>query len=269
MIVRFLIPALVALGAQAQEPADLFRKAPPEVDAALRARIAKFYQAHVDGKFRQAEAYVAEDTKDFYYTANKPKYLGFEIKNIEYSDNFTKAKVTMLVRQIIMIPGFSDRPLDIPIPSYWKIDHGDWCWYVDPEALRRTPFGVRPADADKSASSGAGGSLPSKIPQGPGAIQALWNQIKVDKNEIRLSPGGSAEVSLYNGLPGPITIQLDGTVPKGVEVKLPGEVKGGATARLSFVAGPDLPAQAATHQVALRVQPTNQPVTIRVITQAR
>ena len=42
---------------------------PPEVDQALRARISEFYQDHVDGKFRQAEALVAAETKDSFYGA--------------------------------------------------------------------------------------------------------------------------------------------------------------------------------------------------------
>jgi hypothetical protein len=58
---RFLIGFLCAVAA-AQQPAELFSKAPPTVDAALRARISKFYQLHVESKFRQAEALVAEDT---------------------------------------------------------------------------------------------------------------------------------------------------------------------------------------------------------------
>src|ERR1700724_3603210 len=81
----------------AQRPADLFSKAPPEVDEALRARVAKFYQAHVDGKPRRAEELVAEDTKDYFYTARKPQYLSFQIIKIDYTDTFTKATVTTMV----------------------------------------------------------------------------------------------------------------------------------------------------------------------------
>ncbi|MBM3775494.1 MAG: hypothetical protein FJW37_10065, partial [Acidobacteria bacterium] len=51
--------------AAAQAPSDLFEKAPPEIDRALRERAARFYQAHVDGQFRKAEALIVEDSKDF------------------------------------------------------------------------------------------------------------------------------------------------------------------------------------------------------------
>ena len=51
----------------------------PEVDQALRARIAEFYQDHVGGKFRQAEALVAEETKDYFYSASQAPL--FELRN--------------------------------------------------------------------------------------------------------------------------------------------------------------------------------------------
>src|ERR1044071_5965016 len=98
---RACVFVLLASCLSAQAPADLFHKAPPAVDEALRARIAKFYQLHVDSKFRQAEALVAEDSKDFFYSANKPKYLGFEIKQIIYSDDFTKARAVVITQMVI------------------------------------------------------------------------------------------------------------------------------------------------------------------------
>src|SRR5215475_5648840 len=87
--------AAVAL-AQSQDP---FNRPPADVDEALRARIKLFYQYHVTGDaqaYRKAEALVAEDTKDYFYTHNKPKYISFEISRIDYSDHFTKAKATVL-----------------------------------------------------------------------------------------------------------------------------------------------------------------------------
>src|SRR5689334_610887 len=113
-----LLFALAPLNAQIA--ADQLNKPPAEVDQALRARIAEFYQYHVDQKFRQAEAIVAEDTKEFFYSHKKPHYLSFEIVRIDYSKDFTTAKATMLTEQIIMAPGFLGTPLKIPSPSTWK-----------------------------------------------------------------------------------------------------------------------------------------------------
>ena len=68
MLAAFVSCAVVA--AQTK-PTDIFEKAPPEVDNALRERVSKFFQAHVDGKFRLAEEVIAEDSKDFFYNMEK------------------------------------------------------------------------------------------------------------------------------------------------------------------------------------------------------
>lgn len=62
---RVSLLLLLVLGLYGQTATNPFDKAPIEVDTALRERIAKFYQAHVDKKPRLAEQYVAEDTKDY------------------------------------------------------------------------------------------------------------------------------------------------------------------------------------------------------------
>src|ERR1035438_2675358 len=102
---RFALFALFAALACAQ-PNDPFKPKPPaDVDAALRARILEFFDLHVKGQFRKAEELVAEDTKDFFYSANKPKYLGCDLSSIDYSENFTKANAVMVCEIYIMEPG--------------------------------------------------------------------------------------------------------------------------------------------------------------------
>src|SRR5437867_11092042 len=93
---RFAILALFAGVVCAQNPSDLFNKPPAKVDKALRARIAEFYTDHVKQEFRKAEGLVADDTKNFFYSQNKPAYLSFEISRIDYSENFSRAKATVL-----------------------------------------------------------------------------------------------------------------------------------------------------------------------------
>lgn len=61
MRVAFLL--LFSVVTFAQQSDDLFEKAPPNVDEALRARITEFYQYFVDGKFRDADGLVADDSK--------------------------------------------------------------------------------------------------------------------------------------------------------------------------------------------------------------
>ena len=58
----------------------------------MRARIQEFFDLHVKTQYRKAEELVAEDTKDYFYTHDKPTYLSCEITKIDYSENFTKAE---------------------------------------------------------------------------------------------------------------------------------------------------------------------------------
>src|ERR1039458_2187897 len=62
---RFALFALFAATAFAQANDPFKAKPPADVDAALRARVLEFFDLHVKGEFRKAEALVAEDTKDF------------------------------------------------------------------------------------------------------------------------------------------------------------------------------------------------------------
>src|ERR1035438_9851206 len=134
----FALFAAIAFG-QSNDP---FQPKPPaKVDAALRARVQEFFDLHVQGQFRKAEELVAEDTKDFFYKGNKPKYLSCELSKLDYSEHFTKANALMVCEQYVMMPGFSNSPMKVPTPSTWKLENGKWFWYVDQDALRNTPWG--------------------------------------------------------------------------------------------------------------------------------
>jgi hypothetical protein len=155
-----LICAAVCLGQTPKEPA----KPPADVDQALRARVQEFFQYHVTGEFRKAEPLVAEDTKDLFYNRNKPRYLKFvEIARIDYSENFTKATATVMVVSPQMIAGWGGGPPTIPIPSTWKIENGKWCWYLEPEAFLRTPFGSFPISTVNGGAQITPGQLPASM----------------------------------------------------------------------------------------------------------
>ena len=83
MYMKWLATAVWCSAVFAQTPTDVFHKAPPHVDEALRTRVSQFLQAHVDGKFRNAIDLVADNSKDFYFAMEKRKYLSFEIVKID------------------------------------------------------------------------------------------------------------------------------------------------------------------------------------------
>src|ERR1039458_4081646 len=146
--VLLLVMATAALFGQTppatpeKAPPPASQKAPPEVDAALRTRITQFYQLEVEGRFNQALQLVAEDTKDLFVGSSKPTYHSSEIQSIRYSDDFTKAEVMVLVTRLLPIQGFMGHPVPTKTTSRWKLENGQWCYYVDPQKdLPATPFG--------------------------------------------------------------------------------------------------------------------------------
>lgn len=260
---------LLVLVAQAlgQQPADLFTKAPPAIDEALRDRISKFFQLQVDAKPRQAEQYVAEDSKDYYYEMQKPRYLSFEIRSISYSDEFTKAKAMVTVEMIINMPGFQNKAMKIPFMTLWKVVQGQWFWYVEPDAARITPFGKMNPGASKSDGTPVGGPPDmSKTPD----ILSLWKQVQADKQSVQLKAHetSSEQVTISSQLPGVVSLQLQAPDVPGLVVKLDRtELRAGEKAVLSFDFKPGKIVPPSPLAVNVLVQPTNAVIGVRVVFQ--
>jgi hypothetical protein len=257
---RLLTLSLWVAAGFAQTPADLFNKPPADVDQALRARINEFFQDHVDGKFRQAEALVAEDTKDFFYTSNKPKYLSFEVSSITYSEGFTRAKAIVLCEQVVPFPGFQGKSMKIPTPSTFKLVDGQWYWYVDLDRIRDSPFGPL-----KAGPAMPGASAPGVLamPKPEDVLKTISQQVKADKPAVNLKPGGSDQVIVTNQAPGVMSISLVGSVP-GVNVTPDHmDIKTGEQAVLTFRAGND----AKPGKLNIRVEQTNHLIPIQVTVQ--
>src|SRR5689334_20171800 len=124
---RRLITSVLFASVLFAQGKDPFQAKPPaEVDQALRARVQEFFDLHVKGQFRKAEELVAEDTKDYFYTHDKPKYLSCEITKIDYQENFTKASVVVTCSRYVMMPGLSDRPMKVPGTNTFKLENGKW-----------------------------------------------------------------------------------------------------------------------------------------------
>jgi hypothetical protein len=230
---QIAILALFASVATAQETADLFNRAPKSVDDALRARINEFYTASVKGEFRKAEALVAEDTKDFFYDHDKPRMLSFEINRIEYSSGYTRAKATVLEERYVMFPGFAEKAMKIPTPSYWKIEDGKWCWYVDRDKLNETPFGIMKPGPRAAGDNSPAAVLPT-IPTDPAELMKMG---RADKSEVSLSSGASERVVFENAMKGPVTVAIQGKL-EGIEATFDREtIPAGEKATLILKAG--------------------------------
>ena len=126
-----------------QDPAALFQKAPPDVEEALRARIQKFYGLYMEGKFRAADALVAEDSKDAFYVAGKRKCRSIDIDTLRFSEDFSKADVMVSCDTDVMVEPVGLIRTPVPMRTRWKTIDGDWFWYAEPasEPGLQTPFG--------------------------------------------------------------------------------------------------------------------------------
>jgi hypothetical protein len=255
---RFLAFVLFAAAAFAQNGVGSSSPPPADVDKALRARIAEFFQDLVDGQFRKAEGLVAEDSKDSFYASNKPKYASFEVTRIDYSDNFTRAKASVLCEQTVLMPGFAGS-FKMPTPTAWKIEDGKWFWYLDRDALLDTPFGRM-----KPPATGADGK-PVQAPMLPPGVSLesadiALNRIKVDKTSLALKAGGSGQLTLSNTAPGVMSIASVNM--QGFEVT-PGrtDLKGGEKATVTVKALAGAPKASALY---FQIMPTMEQLVVKV-----
>ncbi len=245
--------ALLAVSAFAQQSAMPPEPPPPGMDQALRARIQEFYGYFISGQYRKAEKLVAEDSQDWYYDHDKPRYQKCDIKEIEYSDQFTRARVVMMCDQTVIVPGYSG-VLQMAARSRWKSVDGQWFWYIDQDELRRTPFGVLPKP----------GPGPAPVPTGslPAAFSSVPSlaMVKLENDSVAILPGASAEVSIANIARGPVTLSID-SKPVGVEARLDHELlSAGQKAVLSVHAA----AGARPGRIVLRVHETGALIPIEV-----
>ncbi len=198
---------------------------PADVDEALRARVNEFYGYHVQGEFEKAWPMVAEDTKKEYFNAQKVRYESYKIDSIKYSDNFTKAVVTLTVtekkRMSVQMPEIT---MTHPSSTLWKIENGKWCWYNDHSSNWMIPMGPSDPAAVKAANNSGQAINPMVTPDAlKQRVAAIMGQSAFDKTVLRL--GGTQESSdqavFHNGQGGGIRIALAQTnLPEGMTAKL-------------------------------------------------
>lgn len=265
---KSLLAILTFGAALAQSPSPPPEEtAPPEVDAALRARITQFYQAHVDGKYRLAEQVVAEENKDHFYAAPKPKYDSFEVIRINYKDNFTKAIAVVATEMDWVIRG-QKRKMKVPQPTQWKLVDGQWFWYLEPIKEAPTPFGTMHFDS-KAPDAPSGASPRGGLPADPAVLAArILSQVVAEKEEVQLSSyeNSSDEVRIINKMPGPITLRVDvDGAFAGFSAKLDKErVEAGQSAILKLVCEPKDKVPKPTLTARIYVEPIAKILPVKV-----
>ncbi len=152
-----LLTLMTAAGlAWAQGPFD--QPPPSEVEEALRSRITQFYDLFQKGKFREAEQFVAEDSRESYYRVQKDRILGFSIKEIYFGSEFKTAKALLTLKTIV--PFVGSTPVDVPMGTQWAWTDENW-YLVLPTARPgdriQTPFGPKTIGPETSGLPGSSG----------------------------------------------------------------------------------------------------------------
>lgn len=244
---KILLTLFFAIGLFGQASADLFQKAPPDVDTALRERVKAFYQCHVDGTYRKAEKYVAEESQEFFYQMQKQRYESCETLRINYDEKFVTAIVTQVCKGVWNISG-NDMKVSMPITTTWvRVEGGDWFWKHVPPKQAPSPFGdMNYAVTGAPAATGAVGTkvvgglaIPQDI---KAAGEMLLKQVKVDKTDITLSSYQPAEdkitISNYTGGAIKLSFDYEAVIPGFVAEFDKKELPAGATAELKLKINP-------------------------------
>jgi hypothetical protein len=253
----WILVTVVSWVAAAQSaPTDVFEKGPPEIEAALRANVSKFFQAHVDGKFRQAEEVIAEDSKDHFYNMEKKRYLSFETVKINYAENFKKAQVITAVEVEWRSPRLGVMRVKPPMTSLWRLEDGEWRWYVEVQKDWKTPWGqMHPGPDDPSRAA--------RLFKGVD-VQTVVSQVTADQTKFLLSgyKPSSAEATITNSMPGEIRLRLEPLARPGLEIKLDRDVlPAGEKAKLTVSYDPPTKEPKPAARIIVQVDPTGRPLT--------
>jgi hypothetical protein len=213
----FLFPVVAFAQTATPEP-------PPEVDAALRARVNEFFGYHVTGDFEQAWPMVANDTKKEYFSAQKTKYDSFKLDSIRYTDNFTKAVVTLTVTEkkklSVQMPEVT---MTHPTTTLWKIEDSKWCWYNDHTTNWLMPMGPSDTKSMEEAKKKGQAAPVMTAAQLQERVKGIMGQSAPEKTELKLASNKpSADQTVFrNRQGGQIKLALlPASVPKGMVAKL-------------------------------------------------
>ena len=220
MKISALTPLLICSSlAFGQAPSDVFDKAPPPIDDALRARVSQFYAAFVAGKYKDAYGLVADDSQDKFFELSKDQYKSYEIVKIQYSEKFTKAVVVVAVKSDFRWHG-TVVPTTFPLTSNWEVVDGQWYWHFVKPTMMPSPFsptGFVPVPPDSATPSTA--VVPKDI---PGAAQAILAKVTIDKSAVRLRSYETSQdvIHVRNDMPGEVRLKLDKSDMPGLKVTI-------------------------------------------------
>lgn len=219
----------------------------------------------VSEKYRDAEQYVHPDSRDAYYTSEKPRILNFEIKEIDWSDHFETATVHMasdvMVRRAV-IGSFEAKTTYF---DHWKLDKGEWWLYYPKVMDRQTPFGVMKVNPALAHESGL--NLDQEIAKGKVQLaEARVKSFAADRSSVSLPAANSSEtIVLSNLLHGTLFLAFQRISGSGFDISLaPNQLNANSSAQLRIYRSPQTRGEFKPGVVLLKATSTGQTMLITV-----
>lgn len=185
-------------------------------EAAVRQRVEKFYGLQVEGKFRQSEAFVCEDSKDAFYTARKRQWLSVEIVSAQYD---ASRNLYMMTTTLGMNQGTPAGIVKVTYPNttLWRFEDGNWCMHLPPPTPdgKATPFGAMKVQ-DPSSAEG------KKLEMKPVSAEMVQGGVKADKEQLVVAPTGTSsdELHITNHLSGMVELEIIPLYTPGLKLTL-------------------------------------------------
>ncbi|MBI5086232.1 MAG: hypothetical protein HZB13_16755, partial [Acidobacteria bacterium] len=195
-------------------------------------RLTRFYHLHSEGKFRQAEAFVCDESRDAYYDSDKRRWQSLEIIKVNFSEEFTKAAVVVALGSELRTRT-GNIPAKYPYTSMWKVANGAWCYYIPPptDSETVTPFGVM----RQQKNAGSGQATQSMASNQRASVAAILNAVRLSKERLVVKgyETSSDELEIYNGMTGVLFVEVQAAELPGLSWKLDkGKLEAGERTKL-------------------------------------
>ena len=207
-----LMPAVPA-----QTLASRLNKAPAGVEEALRERVTNFFGLQSEGKFRQAESYVCEESKDAYYDSPKNKWTSVAILSVTWEDSFQTAKFLMsLGTEMKTLAGAI--PAKYPMTAIWKLQNNNWCYFIPPADATKMPSPFGPMTPGPPAPDGS----VATNRKAPPTSSDIAKMVVITKAELHVKADEESTDSLeiINGLPGSLGLEIHAPEMPGLKWSL-------------------------------------------------
>lgn len=229
-------------------------------EKALRVRAAEFYQDFVDGKFRAADALVADDSKDAFFAEEKTRYKSCTVGKITMTPDGQSAAVVTSCATTFSFNG-QRVPATVPMTSHWKIQNDEWFYHSVPfDGKVKTPFGKMNVDPD--------GEHQAPIPSNPGAMRpGMLAGVRADKTSVTIASNRPSQqkVEIENGLDGPVRLSMATVNIPGLTAHIdPMTLGAHGKSTLTLDYAPEKSRPTANTTIRIRVAPLQQIIRVHV-----